>query len=91
MQTEPEFCTPIRNLLFVHYNIHQYTLLSVKMAPTKLKQPLVHLPTTLSTLCIIQYCTFSALMLLVGRQEGYLVRCWHGYVSDKGADLHMAS
>jgi len=39
---------------------------------------------------------FSALMLLVGRQEGHSAckklsgRCWHGYLSGRGADFHMA-
>ena len=36
---------------------------------------------------IVFYCTFSALTLLVGQQEGHLAcnnwvaRCWHGYLS----------
>jgi len=40
--------------------------------------------------------TFSALTLLVGRQEGHpacknwVVGCWHGYLSGSSADLHMA-
>jgi len=40
--------------------------------------------------------TFSALTLLVGWQEGHLackktrvVVCWHGYLSEASADLHM--
>jgi len=39
---------------------------------------------------------FSALALLVGRQEGQLAckklsgGCWRGYLSGAGADLHMA-
>jgi len=40
-------------------------------------------------------CAFSALMLLVGRQEGHLAckktewGCWHGCL-ERRADLHMA-
>jgi len=40
---------------------------------------------------------FSALMLLVGQQEGHpackktwMVGCWHGYLSGVKSDLHMA-
>jgi len=39
---------------------------------------------------------FSALMLLVGWQEGHracknrVVGCWRGYLLERGADLHMA-
>ena len=42
--------------------------------------------------CVI---AFSALMLLVGRHEGHPASkklsggCWHGYLSERGADLHM--
>jgi len=51
-------------------------------------------PLNLQTNC--SGAVFSALTLLVGRQEGHLpcknwvVGCWHGYVSGQGADLHMA-
>jgi len=38
------------------------------------------------------YATFSALTVLVGRQEGHVktvVGCWRGYLLERGADLHM--
>ena len=41
-------------------------------------------------------CAFSALTLLVGRQEGHpackkrVVGCWRGCSLERGADLHMA-
>ena len=44
-------------------------------------------------LVFIFYCAFSALTLLVGRQEGHpackKLECWHGWL-ERGADLHMA-
>ena len=44
----------------------------------------------------VWYSAFSALTLLVGRQEGHpacknwVVGCWHGVCLEQGADLHMA-
>jgi len=38
------------------------------------------------------YATFSALTVLVGRQEGHVktvVGCWRGYLLERDADLHM--
>ena len=47
------------------------------------------------SMCKLLYA-FSALTLLVGRQEGHpacknrVVGCWRGYLLERGADLHMA-
>ena len=47
-------------------------------------------------ICIKSGFAFSALMLLVGRQEGHpackkrVVGCWRGYLSGVRSDLHMA-
>jgi len=49
-----------------------------------------------SILYSIHFFTFSALMLLVGQQEGHpacknwMVGFWHGIFLRQGADLHMA-
>jgi len=48
------------------------------------------------TRVVICLYAFSALTLLVGRQEGHpacknrVVGCWRGYLLERGADLHMA-
>ena len=57
------------------------------------------LPLPFYTLCIlcIQVVAFSALTLLVGRQEGHpackngVVRCWHGYLSGTRCRLAYGS
>ena len=50
-----------------------------------------------SAVCLlVRNTAFSALTLLVGRQEGHpacknwVVGCWHGICLEQGADLHMA-